>query len=220
MNKGQVSLAVSTQPPPLAAPYSALPQLELLRAPCMELAWWKRRVEIGDQKAASKIGRGASVVEFDCDDHFLTSCQSSTTCPSPPMGLCLSSCRRRRRRRHSNGSLRPHYQYSEESPLLGDPNVDDSQSTGNAIVNVVNKAVEIIAALKNGKYPSQDQVDSLLRWFLQSDILRESRYTRISEQGQRIIHDVHHLCSVLLIFSVEKNGTFLFLLLNDLFHYD
>lgn len=137
------------------------------------------------------------------------------------MGLCLSSCRRRRRRRHSNDSSRPRYQYSEESPLLGD-SVDDSLST-DAIVNMpvnLNKAVEVVAALKSGKYPSQDQVDSLLHWFLQSDILRESRYTRISEQGQQIIHDVHRLCSVLLVFGVEKNGTFLFLFLNDLFHYD
>ncbi|KAK0443978.1 uncharacterized protein EV420DRAFT_1768488 [Desarmillaria tabescens] len=119
------------------------------------------------------------------------------------MGLCLSSCCRRRRR-HRNGSSR-RYQYSEESPLLGG-SLGGAQSTTTSTLNVVNKFVEIVAALKTGKYPSQDQMDSLLRWFLQSDILRESRYTRTSRQGQRIIHDVRQLCTVLLVFSVEKNG--------------
>ncbi|KAK0230134.1 hypothetical protein IW262DRAFT_380571 [Armillaria fumosa] len=129
-----------------------------------------------------------------------------TTCPSPPMGLCLSSCRRRRRRYSRDSSCRRH-QYSEESPLLCD-SIDDpgSQSTVINAVNLANKAVEVVAALKSGKYPSQEQMDSFLRWFLQSDVLRESRYTQISEQGQQIIHDVRRLCSILLVFGAEKNG--------------
>ncbi|KAK0207138.1 hypothetical protein DFS33DRAFT_1423092 [Desarmillaria ectypa] len=45
-----------------------------------------------------------------------------------------------------------------------------------------------------------------LAWFLQSDILRESRYTRTSGQRQKIIHNVHQLCTVLLAFGVEMNG--------------
>ncbi|KAK0447646.1 hypothetical protein EV421DRAFT_1901016 [Armillaria borealis] len=132
-----------------------------------------------------------------------------TTCPYPSMGLCLSSCsRRRRRRRHSNDSSRPRYQYSEESPLLGD-SVDDSQST-DAIVNVpvnLNKAVEVVAALKSGKYPSQDQVDSLLRWFLQSDILRESRYTRISDDRLQDLLFLADTISRPLDYAVEGGET-------------
>ncbi|KAK0190308.1 hypothetical protein F5146DRAFT_1193806 [Armillaria mellea] len=96
------------------------------------------------------------------------------------MGLCVSRCRRR-----SNDSSRRRNQHSEESPLLGG---DDSQPT--SAVNLVNKAVEVVAALKNGKYPSQDQVDSRLRWFVQSDILRESRYTRIIPHLRDLGHDL------------------------------
>ncbi|KAK0499433.1 hypothetical protein EDD18DRAFT_1460346 [Armillaria luteobubalina] len=123
------------------------------------------------------------------------------------MGLCFSSCRRRRRRSKDSSGRGHQYSESEESPLLGD-SIDDSgsQSTVTNAVNLANKAVEVVASLKSGKYPSQDQVDNLLRRFLQSDILRESRYTQISPQGQHIIHDVHRLCGVLLVFGAEKNG--------------
>ncbi|KAK0491643.1 hypothetical protein IW261DRAFT_1556785 [Armillaria novae-zelandiae] len=100
------------------------------------------------------------------------------------------------------------YQYSEESPLLGD-SIDDlgSQSTVTNAVHLANKAVEVVAALKSGKYPSQDQIDNLLRRFIQSDILRESRYTQISDDRLQDLLFLANMISRPLDYAVEGGET-------------
>ena len=108
------------------------------------------------------------------------------------MGLCSSCCGRRRK--HNNNER------SERTPLL-------SQVTDPAHIRTVSQtAVDVVAATKAGKYPSQDQVNRVVRALLKWDILKEHRYSKVSPSGRRIVGDVRSICEQLLVFGLEKNG--------------
>ena len=63
----------------------------------------------------------------------------------------------------------------------------------------------VLAALRAGKLPSQDQLDALSRVLIKSDALN-TKSRNLSPEGQRVIQDVRGILQVLLVFGLEKNG--------------
>ncbi|KIY66981.1 hypothetical protein CYLTODRAFT_422925 [Cylindrobasidium torrendii FP15055 ss-10] len=109
------------------------------------------------------------------------------------LGLCAAFCRRRRRRvRHHHGSV------SERTPLL------QAAAEPVNIREFSRKAVDIIAASKAGKLPSQDQLSRAVQLLLKSKILDEKEMD-LSLQGQVLLKDVRRISELSLVFGLEKN---------------
>ncbi|KAF8878345.1 hypothetical protein CPB85DRAFT_1342740 [Mucidula mucida] len=106
------------------------------------------------------------------------------------MGQCASCCGPRRK---------PIRDASERTPLLA--NVADPAT----IHSLSRKAVAVVAALRAGKYPSQDQIDGIIRALLRSNVLKEQRYGKLSQPGRKILQDVREICELVLVFGLEKN---------------
>ncbi|KAF8868953.1 hypothetical protein CPB85DRAFT_1361043 [Mucidula mucida] len=106
------------------------------------------------------------------------------------MGQCASCCGRRRK---------PIRAASERTPLLA--NVADPAT----IHSLSRKAVAVVAAFRAEKYPSQDQIDSVIRSLLRSNVLKEERYGKLSQPGRKILQDVREICELVLVFGLEKN---------------
>ncbi|KAF8878349.1 hypothetical protein CPB85DRAFT_1342750 [Mucidula mucida] len=106
------------------------------------------------------------------------------------MGQCASCCGRRRK---------PIRAASERTPLLA--NVADPAT----IHSLSRKAVAVVAAFRAEKYPSQDQIDSVIRALLRSNVSKEERYGKLSQPGRKILHDVREICELVLVFGLEKN---------------
>ncbi|KAF9564543.1 hypothetical protein CPC08DRAFT_705282 [Agrocybe pediades] len=117
---------------------------------------------------------------------------------------------------------------SEREPLLPkhQPNTD-SEPTTSAAPNgtrapqvpdagdssVINKVVEVLAALNAGKLPTQEQTTHLLQVLLGSELLKEDNSTNVvpgngptSRQGRKVLKDVRGLIQAMLQFGMEKNA--------------
>ncbi|KAF9024064.1 hypothetical protein BDZ89DRAFT_1114842 [Hymenopellis radicata] len=73
------------------------------------------------------------------------------------------------------------------------------------IQSISHKAVAVVAAFRAGKYPSQDQLDGIIRALLRSNVLKEQRYAKLSQPGRKILQDVREICELVLVFGLEKN---------------
>jgi len=77
----------------------------------------------------------------------------------------------------------------------------------------VDKIVDVLTALENGKVPSQDQLSGFLQVLLKSRLLEEERGKVVpgngptSKQGRKVLRDTRDLIQALLQFGMEKNGT-------------
>jgi hypothetical protein len=80
--------------------------------------------------------------------------------------------------------------------------------------SVVDKIVDVLTALENGKVPSQDQLSGFLQVLLKSRLLEEERGKVVpgngptSKQGRKVLRDARALIQALLQFGMEKNGTY------------
>ena len=78
--------------------------------------------------------------------------------------------------------------------------------------SVVDKIVDVLAALEAGKVPSQDQISGFLQMLLKSELLKDDRGKVIpgngpmGKQGRKVLRDVRALIQALLQFGTEKNG--------------
>lgn len=109
------------------------------------------------------------------------------------MGPLLSCCRRRER------------QTTEHEPLLPKRHVAKPSQ------EQLNKFAEVMAALKAGKMPSQEQLGHVLRLVLASDFFRTQDgrdYGTLSESGKKVVQDVKETLEAMLEFSCEKNGAY------------
>ncbi|KAJ2936574.1 hypothetical protein H1R20_g525, partial [Candolleomyces eurysporus] len=80
---------------------------------------------------------------------------------------------------------------------------------------VIDKLVDMFAALSKGKLPTRDQFTRMLQVLLSSDVLRSSPTTMAvagiygtgpsSRRGQKVIEDARNLVQAMLQFTMEKN---------------
>lgn len=106
------------------------------------------------------------------------------------MGFCFSCCRRRKS--------------SERQPLLA-PNKDPLPPPK----SLVEKAVDILAALKANKLPSQSQLNTFLQLTLRSDFLEVQGlpgYGPVSDDARKVILDLRECVDAILQIGMEKNG--------------
>lgn len=109
------------------------------------------------------------------------------------MGLCFSCCRRQTQKSY------------ECEPLLG-PQSDLLPPTSN-----VQKAIDVLAALKAKKFPSQDQLNAFLQVILRSEVLNVhgiSGYGPVSDDARKVVLDVRECIDALLQIGMEKNGVY------------
>ena len=109
------------------------------------------------------------------------------------MGICYSCLIRKRSPQRDE----------EREPLLPNyaPVVPQSQ---------FNKVADILAALSTGKYPSQNQVNNLLRIIVNSDALKTENATingPLSASGHRVLNDIRSIIHALIKLGMQKNGT-------------
>ena len=109
---------------------------------------------------------------------------------------------------------------NEREPLLPrhtnarGSNFDAPSNAKGSERSVVDKIMDVLMALENGKVPSQDQLSGFLRALLKSPLLEEERGEVIlgngptSKQGRRVLRDARALVQALLQFGMEKNGTY------------
>lgn len=104
--------------------------------------------------------------------------------------------------------LLPTYTNERGSKLNAPPDTRGSERS------VVDKIVDVLTALENGKVPSQDQLSGFLQVLLKSRLLEEERGKGVpgngptSKQGRKVIRDTRDLIQALLQFGMEKNGTY------------
>ncbi|KAL4248743.1 hypothetical protein ABKN59_007176 [Abortiporus biennis] len=112
------------------------------------------------------------------------------------MGGCLS------RRKYGSSSERepllPQNRPGARSNL--DPNGDIARRR-------LEKAMDIVAALRAGKFPSQSQLNIIFEHLLRSDVLSQSnaREGEISKQGQAVIDSVRTFLQVSIQVGLDKN---------------
>ncbi|KAG8991963.1 hypothetical protein FRB94_012125 [Tulasnella sp. JGI-2019a] len=115
------------------------------------------------------------------------------------MGSVLSTC----------CGLRPPKRTGEREPLL--PQHRDRDETVDAVIpdqQSLNKIADLLAALNNGKLPSQDQLNSLIRRILQSQIFKEAnkdKHDTLSQRGQLVLRDLDELLRAFMELGIEKN---------------
>lgn len=115
------------------------------------------------------------------------------------MGSVLSSCCGSRKTKKGSG---------EREPLLPthrDETVDAVVPTQQSL----NKVADLLAALANGKLPSQDQLNHLIRRILASPIFLEinkDKHDALSRRGQLVLRDVQEVLQAFMELGLEKNG--------------
>lgn len=108
------------------------------------------------------------------------------------MGFCFSCCRRQ--------------ELEEFEPLLSSQSDSLPPPTSH-----VQKAVDVLAALKAKKFPSQDQLNAFLQVLLRSEVLNIhgiSGYGPVSDDACKVILDVRECIAALLLIGMEKNGVY------------
>lgn len=110
------------------------------------------------------------------------------------MGVCCSCLNRKRGPRGEREPLLPKY-----APKVPPQSQFD-------------KVADILAALSAGKYPSQDQVDNVLRILINSDALKTENAAvngPLSTSGHKVLNDVRGILHALIKLGMQKNGTFI-----------
>jgi len=72
------------------------------------------------------------------------------------------------------------------------------------------KVADILAALSTGKYPSQNQVNNVLRILLNSDALKTENSAingPLSASGHQVLNDIRSIIHALIKLGMQKNGT-------------
>lgn len=117
------------------------------------------------------------------------------------MGSVISTCCGLREKKARTG---------EREPLL--PQHRDRDETVDAVVpdqQSLNKIADLIAAVGNGKLPSQDQLNNLIRRILQSQIFKEinkDKHDTLSRRGQVVLKDLEEVLRAFMDLGMEKNG--------------
>ncbi len=119
------------------------------------------------------------------------------------MGSFCSSCWGRRQK-----SL-------ENEPLLSSRQPGDRQPPAKSQLD---RLADVLAALRAGKLPAQDQLNEVMRIALQSDALDGRRaemvlgnqalltHGSIDESGRKVVEDVKQVIEAALQIGLEKNG--------------
>jgi hypothetical protein len=114
------------------------------------------------------------------------------------MGFCFSCCRRRRRR---------------HPPVESEPLLASQTSSADSLpepTNYIQKATDILAALKANKHPSQEQLNQFLQLLLRSEFLDvnvpTTGYGPVSDDVKKVVLDLRELVEALLMIGMEKNG--------------
>jgi len=111
------------------------------------------------------------------------------------MGTCYSCLTRKRspQRDEEREPLLPKY-----APVVPPP------------VPSSTKVADILAALSTGKYPSQNQVNNVLRILLNSDALKTENSAingPLSASGHQVLNDIRSIIHALIKLGMQKNGT-------------
>lgn len=110
------------------------------------------------------------------------------------MGLFFSCCRR-------------HKDSKDREPLLPKDRVNAAANEYLPSQTQLEKLTDVVAALKTGKLPSQDQLNRAIQSLLRSTSPNQS-YGTLSEQGKQVVSDLRTLLETLLQLGLEKNGDF------------
>ena len=82
----------------------------------------------------------------------------------------------------------------------------------------IDKVADVIAALRVGKLPSQDQTNAALQKIMRSNVLalfdsksarvlgQKQQYGPLSDRGKTIVKDIRELVEAIIQFGLEKNG--------------
>lgn len=70
------------------------------------------------------------------------------------------------------------------------------------------KVVDVLAALKAKKLPSQNQLNAILQVLLRSDVLNVHGYRPTSDDARKVVLDVRECVQALLQIGLEKNGEY------------
>lgn len=116
------------------------------------------------------------------------------------MGAILSCCCGPRKRSEEREPLLPTHRQQDYTPPLQDRLVPN-QAT-------FDKFAAVIAALKNGKLPTQDQLNSTARLLLDSSIFKDAPKHGgvLSERGRIVLGDLQRLLEALAELGRDKNG--------------
>ncbi|KAI0088053.1 hypothetical protein BDY19DRAFT_891712 [Irpex rosettiformis] len=107
------------------------------------------------------------------------------------MGLFFSCCRRQK-------------DHKEREPLLPKHRVDAAADEYLPSKTQLNRLVDVVAALKTGKLPTQEQLNHIIRSLLHSTAPGSS-YGTLSGPGRQVLSDFRELLDVLLLVGLEKN---------------
>jgi hypothetical protein len=122
------------------------------------------------------------------------------------MNYYLPCFGRSKSRDNEREPLLPRHTNAPRSNLNAPPNTKDWERS------VVDKIVDLLTALENGKVPSQDQLSGFLQMLLMSRLLEEEKGKVVpgngpsSKQGRKVLRDTSALIQALLQFGMEKNG--------------
>ncbi|KAJ3514706.1 hypothetical protein NLJ89_g2228 [Agrocybe chaxingu] len=103
----------------------------------------------------------------------------------------------------------------EREPLLPKPGQRQRETVNGPLGvdhSTVDKVVDALAALKEGKLPTQEQLNRFLQVLLKSEFLKEElgRFTTgngpTSRQGRKVLWDVREVVEAFLQFAMEKNA--------------
>ena len=92
----------------------------------------------------------------------------------------------------------------ESEPLVAPPSDTLPEPTSH-----FQKAIDVLAALKANKLPSQDQFNAVLRLFLRADVLDVdgvAGHGPVSDDVKKVVLDVRELVEAGLQIGMEKNG--------------
>ena len=120
------------------------------------------------------------------------------------MGSILSSCCGRRQKTGEREPLLPQHRSQEEQP---EETLIPSQ-------NVLNKIAGIIAALREGKMPDQNQLNAFIQKVNDLGILDPNstsvgQSSRLSAAGQLVVQDIQQLLQRVIEIGLEKNSMLL-----------
>ncbi|KIM42392.1 hypothetical protein M413DRAFT_10535 [Hebeloma cylindrosporum] len=122
------------------------------------------------------------------------------------MKYCLPCFGRSKSRDNEREPLLPRHTGGRESNLNAPPDTTGSERS------VVDKFVDVLVALENGKVPSQDQLSGFLQNLLRSRLLEEEKSEVVSgsgptsKQGRKVLGDARAFIQALLQFGMEKNA--------------
>lgn len=115
------------------------------------------------------------------------------------MGSVFSTCcgrRDKQRKQHDD----------EREPLLPTHRVEEAIPSQHSL----NKFADLLAAINNGKLPSQDQTSAFIRRILNSDVFKDLDRQReggtLSERGRVVLSDLKEVLMAFLELGLEKNG--------------